>query len=379
MKIAVVSNNYPSSSRPYRGAFVYNFVQEICKNNIDVTVLAPEPAHHYLLNKTKKKDFYGKELAQIFRFPYLSFSNKFSYRDFSAVYWGMKSMALSVRFNTQRFRIKADLVYGHFFYSGLATLELAKKLDVPAVLTIGESRIEDHTKYVSHEFIIQLMSRFSGIVAVSQEIKKILINKYNVPESRIKCIPNASDSSLFYPRDRIAMRIKHGLPLDSFIVIFVGHFNEWKGVHRLIGALNLIDNVYGIFLGSGSPLGSNNKILLAKAVANNQVPEYLSAANLFVLPSRNEGSCNAISEALACGLPVVSSDVPAIREQLDEDVSLLTDPLSEESIASAIQTLLKDKPLYDKMCVAALKKAQSYSLRNKTKEMIGYFDEIIRR
>lgn len=376
MKIVVISTNYPSASRPHLGTFVYRFVQELCRNNLDVTVIAPE-AIHYLFKRRANAN-YGNELAKVYRPSYLSFSNKISYQGLSAVRWGMKSMALSVRLCAQRFGIKADLVYGHFFPTGLATLELAKRWDVPSVLTIGESRIADAATSMSSEFVTKQMNDFKGIVAVSKEIKSVLMEKYSIPEDRIRHIPNAPDSRMFFPRDRYAMRLKYGLPLDRFIVAYVGHFNDWKGAHRLIAALNQTAHVYGVFLGSGDQLDVNEKILLAKAVPNYQVPEYLSAANLFVLPTRNEGSCNAISEALACGLPVISSDVPAIREQLDESVSILIDPLSEKSIASAIRRLSNDKELYDRMSVAALKKAQSYTLKHRAKEMIRYFDDILR-
>lgn len=375
MKVAIISTNYPSASRPHRGIFVYRFVQELCRNNLDVTVIAPEAIHH--LFKDRENADYGIELAKVYRPPYLSFSNKISYRGLSAVRWGMKSMALSVKLCAFRYGIKADFVYGHFFSSGLATLGLANRLNVSAVLTIGESRIGDAATYTSLEFVIRQMNRFKGIVAVSKEIQNVLMEKYNIPKNRIRRIPNAPDSRIFFPYDRNAMRLKYGLPLDRFIVIYVGHFNEWKGAHRLIKALNQTANVYGIFLGFGEQLAINDKILLAKAVPNYQVPEYLSAANLFVLPTRNEGSCNAISEALACGLPVISSDVPAIREQLDESVSILIDPQNERSIASAIQRLSNDAQLYEKMSESALDRAQRYTLQHRTKQMICYFNEIL--
>src|SRR5699024_5133340 len=124
-------------------------------------------------------------------------------------------------------------------------------------------------------------------------------------------------------------RDKYNLPQDAFIVAFTGHFIERKGPLRLLQAIEGIapeKNVAGIFIGSGEQEPSSKKVLFKGRLTHAEVPEMLSAADVFALPTLNEGSCNAIAEAMACGLPIISSDIEAIREQVTEENAVMVNP-----------------------------------------------------
>ena len=80
---------------------------------------------------------------------------------------------------------------------------------------------------------------------------------------------------------------------------------------------------------------------------NEYLPVWLNAADVFVLPTTAEGSCNAISEAIFCGLPVISSDIPEIREQVPTGKAILINPLDIQAMADAIREV-KSNPQYIK-------------------------------
>src|SRR5699024_7768166 len=141
-------------------------------------------------------------------------------------------------------------------------------------------------------------------------------------EDKIKVIPNGFRPERFYPRSKIESREKFGLPKDKFIVAFVGSFDHRKGSRRLDEAVDQLDSVYSIYAGKGEMPPQSTKCLYQNTVNNEDLPYFYSAADAFVLPTLNEGCCNAIIEAMACGLPIVSSNRPFNDDILDESCSI---------------------------------------------------------
>ena len=107
------------------------------------------------------------------------------------------------------------------------------------------------------------------------------------------------------------------------------------------------------------------------------MPVYLNAADVFVLPTLHEGCCNAIIEAMACGLPIISSDRAFNYDILDEKNSILIDPLSINDISTSIKTLMKDSDLRKSMSDASLVKAKSLSIRNRAIRILQFMENII--
>ena len=108
-----------------------------------------------------------------------------------------------------------------------------------------------------------------------------------------------------------------------------------------------------------------------------EISKYLNAADVFVLPTLHEGCCNAIIEAMACGLPIISSNKSFNWDILDESNSLLIDPLNENEIFEAIKTLKVNKNQRMKLSQGALNKAKSLRIEERAKNILCFMEQKI--
>ena len=264
-----------------------------------------------------------------------------------------------------------SLFYGHFLYpSAKAAIRFSEKYHVPCVAAVGESNPNNQLRTKS--FINKPSKDFQGIdgfVAVSRDNARFCVQKLGIPAERIEVLPNSVDFNLFYPRNQEEMREKYHLPQDKFIVAFTGHFIERKGPDRVLKAVEGLDNIGVIFMGEGKISLEGKQVLFKGAVEHHKVPELLSAADIFVLPTLAEGSCNAIIEAMACGLPVVSSKGSYNEGILNDNVAILVDPLNIKEIRSAIIQLSKNQKRVEIMSHRALSYSKSFDLKERARKI----------
>ena len=203
----------------------------------------------------------------------------------------------------------------------------------------------------------------------------MLVDEKITSIEKIITIPNAVDLSIFYKRDKRAVREKLGFPQDSTIGIFVGHFIDRKGPLRVEQATRDIPNLRMVYIGSGAQEPQGENIIFKGSVEHENLPEYLSAADFFILPTLAEGCCNAIIEAMACGLPIVSSDMAFNYDILDRNMALLVDPQSIDELANAVIVLMKDNDLREEMSRAAELKAKNFDIEIRAKKIIDYMEK----
>ena len=101
----------------------------------------------------------------------------------------------------------------------------------------------------------------------------------------------------------------------------------------------------------------------------------MNAADIFVLPTVAEGCCNAIVEAMACGLPVVSSDLPFNDDILNETNSIRIDPTNINQIAEAIKILKESIEMRQRLSAGALKTAEHLSVHNRAVRILAFINE----
>ena len=370
MKILVVSNNYPSEIAPTYGVFVYNLVQKFVELGHEVEVIATvNKLQSKKTNVVKTK--YGKERAKIHYSKAISISNKWIF-GFNTHLIGEYFSVNAVRKTVNDNNIEFDVVYAHFLVNGIVAVKALYGFGKPIFVAEGELKnINLRKKYYKDSKYASLVSKIDGFIAVSPQIKENLIH-VGIDENKIIIKPNAIDPTKFYPRDKKEMRLKYNLPLNMRIIVFVGRFVHDKGPTRVLEAISKLNDVGVIFIGQGNQSLNSDKILFKGKVPTDLVPEYLSAADIFVLPTLHEGSCNAIIEAMACGLPIVSSNIPEIQFQCDPNSSILVDPMDEQKIREAITLILGDDNKRKQMSMNAITYAKKFEITNRAKDILNF-------
>lgn len=374
-RMLVVPSLYPSPDRIRHGAFVYELVQELCRVGIKVDVVAPRSIWERLRHR-KHQGSYGTEAANVYRPTFVSYSSKAITSSFSTQRMSLRARCASAT-RVAKTLERPDIVYAHFLTSGVAGLNIAHYHGVPCVVALGEANLLQCTmRHHSLPSVRKWLSMFDGIIVVSQELHWYCSDVLGIDDRRILYSPNGVHLDVFKPRDKTAMRRKYGLPIEEFIIGFVGNFNEHKGVTRVVEAIKPYPQIKAICLGDGDLRPTGEQICFAGTVSHSTVAELLSAADIFVLPTRGEGSSNAVLEALATGLPVVSSDIPSIREQVGKDSGVLINPEDVEAIGRAVYTLYTDVELLERLSVNARKRSEGFVLEERVQRLLTWCDGI---
>ena len=370
MNILVITPDYPDRYKVHY-PFVKQLVDEFARQGHICTVIAP-----YSITKNKRfypaKEYDGN--VMVYRPNYLSFSNfkigKFSPSDF----FRRKAIMRANKW----LPVKPDLVYCHFWECAIEAYPFAKANNIPLFVATGESSISNITKL---DKVPSDMNAFvKGVICVSSKNKAESVSLGFTSEDKCLVSPNSVNSALFRTLDKTECRQKLGLPQDAYIVSIVGAFIERKGVLRVADAIKQIkgEPVYSCFIGRGPQNPDCENILYKGGLRHEEIPVYLNASDVFVLPTLAEGCCNAIVEAMSCGLPVISSNLPFNWDVLDASNSIMVDPKDVDAIAKAIEKLRDDRQLRDKMAASSLDKAQSLTIDQRAKSVLDFIQSKIK-
>jgi teichuronic acid biosynthesis glycosyltransferase TuaC len=362
--IVVISSDYPSRAFPGYGAFVYNLMQELGKEH-HVTVISPYKVHHFL---KKKQTTYGEEECKVLRPLYFSLSNKnFLMINFGKI--GSYFYRKSIERVLNKLPDKPDIIYTHFLSNAIPVLSYANENNVPLVIASGESTYNFWPK-ITETIKSELKKKVDHLICLSNKNKEQLI-KLGFDVSKMSVVPNAVNYSLFKPLDKIACKEKLALSKDKFIIGFIGHFIYRKGPNRIIEAIESLHDtdIQLVCVGSQGILKPNKFTQEIDPVPNYKLPEIFNAFDVFVLPTLNEGHCNVIEEAKACGIPIISSKGTSVEEQMDDTIGMLVAPLKIDEIANAIYTLKIDEKLRLKMIDNLTNRRGEYSLQERASKI----------
>jgi teichuronic acid biosynthesis glycosyltransferase TuaC len=362
--VVVVCQGYPNKAQPDNSPFVHQFAVALARQGHHCSVICPTSwleRRYGVLPAREEMEQTENAPIQVLRPRYLSFSARQigPYNTARLTYGCSGAAALRT---IQTLTPKPDVVYGHFLYpSGRAAVLAGAQLGCAGVVGVGEGTFWT-VKPVGFDRARRDFAAATGMIAVSSVIRQELIRKLRLPPDRVPVFPNGVDLNLFHPRGRSAMCRKYGLREDRFNIVFVGDFGHDKGVRRLMAAARGLPNVALILAGRGRLPEPSAEVVFQQPVPHRAIPELLGAADLFVLPTTIEGSCNAVIEAMACGLPVVTSNGPCMDDLLTEEVALRVDPLDVAALRNAIQKLMANPILRVAMTAASPKRARLFDI-----------------
>lgn len=381
MKICFITDRYPTKDYPVN-TFLDNLICEMADQGVDCTVIAP---YRPLIDKLKKKNyqttFYrervtpGGNIIKIYNPAFFWISNKvIGGTNLAKI--GLIIFTNCVDSVIQEQQLVFDAVYGHFIMpSGFAAAEIGKKYDKPAFFAYGESSFGMVGDFFTDADIRHRLRSIAGVVAVSSKNRDELLEHGVVDAAKIRVFPNAIDNNSFRVMDKYATRQKLGIGHNDFVVAFVGHFIHRKGSKRVSAALERFADVKSIFIGAGPDEPTCSNIIHKGRLPHDKIPEYLNAADVFVLPTLAEGCCNAIVEAMACGLPVISSNLAFNDDILDATNSIRIDPMSIDEIASAIRILKDDALKRKEMASASIALAANLTIDKRASRIVSFIEE----
>ena len=290
-----------------------------------------------------------------------------------------------------------DAVHVHLPFAAnvLATVApwLRSKLVYTAHIGETESRVVDAR--VSPD--VYLARRAARTIVLNPEMQRAFESR-GVPADRLTVIPNGVDVARF--RQSVEDRRRHveaeyGLD-DTRVVLFVGTVTPRKGVKDLIRAAGQVlpdrdEDVRLVVVGKSDmepeytesvrsaveELGIEQHVLFTGFVPDEQIPAFYDLAEVFVLPSYEEGSSIAVTEAIASGTPTVGARISGIEQQLvDGEHGLLVEPGDVEGLAEALGTLLDDEERLGAMARAMGERAEELSWPRITNRIIDVYEGI---
>jgi glycosyltransferase involved in cell wall biosynthesis len=225
---------------------------------------------------------------------------------------------------------KPDVLDAHFVWpDGVGVSIIAKELGIPYVITLRGKLFECMKEPSQIRQCAEALKGAAAVISVSGGLAEAAID-LGVNPANIFVIPNGVDARNFNIKDQTECRRKLGLPFDKRLLVTVAHLGHRKGHHEVIQALaGLPEDITLVLVGGAAQDGTSEtimdmaksfgvekRVILAGPQPYEKVALYFSAADASVLASYREGCPNAVLESLACGTPVVATDVGAVKDIL---------------------------------------------------------------
>ncbi len=225
---------------------------------------------------------------------------------------------------------KPDVLDAHFVWpDGVGVALLAREFGIPYTITL-RGKIYECLKVPSQtRQCAEALQGAAAVISVSSKMAEEAL-KLGVTQDRLKVIVNGVDKTLFFPQNKKECRNLLGLPEKGRLLLTVAHLGHRKGHYEVIQALaGLPDDIRLVIVGGSAQGGSPEKLQEAARDAGiadrlilpgrqlyDKIPIYYNAADASVLASYREGCPNAVLESLACGTPVLATDVGAVADIL---------------------------------------------------------------
>jgi len=313
---------------------------------------------------------------------------------------------------TQLKNLRYDLIHSHYWMSGIAAGELKKRWDVPVVhmfhtLGVMKQRVARNAEEVEGNYRLEgereVLSMAERIVAATQAEMAQLLWLYQADTSKIVIIPPGVDTSHFYPIPEDEAKEFIGIPPCDRMLLYVGRIEQLKGIDTVMEAIALMkpkDSRVCLTVIGGDPeqeysdannemarlhdlredIGLNDLVTFLGKRGQDTLPYYYSAADVVVMPSFYESFGMVALEAMACGTPVVASQVGGLAFLVRDGETGFTVPVDDpQALAARLTDLLENPELQYDMSQRAVKFSKDYSWDVIAEKIVAQYREVIRK
>ena len=358
MKIVTFGTLYPDSTRPHHGVFVEHRLLHLLKlGGIEARVVAPVPWFPL------KSPVFG-EYASFAAVPEREVRSgvEVSHPRFVTIpkigmSWQPRALAAAGESALRKLAAQGfdcDLIDAQYFYpDGVAAIRLGAKLGKPVVITARGTDVNLIPQYPGPRRMIQdAASRAAGIVTVCAALKDALV-ELGVAADRVTVLRNGVDLDAFRPVDRAEARRALGFARPTLLT--VGHLIPRKGVDIAIRALANLPDCDLAIVGAGpeeaslralaSSSGVADRVRFAGRIPQSDLKTWYTAADALVLASDREGWANVLLESMACGTPVIATNVWGNPEVVTApEAGVLMRARTPEALVEAASALLASPP-----------------------------------
>ncbi len=250
-----------------------------------------------------------------------------------------------------------DVIDAHYLYpDGVAAVMLGRRFGLPVVMTARGSDVTQLPDYRAPRRMIRwAMAGADAMISVSAGLKQAMV-ALGAEEARVTVLRNGVDLAMFRPPADAAARAatRAALGLGGPTLLSVGHLIARKGHHHVIEALAALPGWALLIVGEGperaglealaARLGVAGRVRFMGAHPHDALARFYGAADLLVLASSREGWANVLLEAMACGTPVVASDIPGNPEVVRRREAGLIVERTPEGIAAGVRALWAELP-----------------------------------
>jgi len=375
LNITLLTTSFPRYEGDFAGHFVYQYAQQLDCLGCKVKVLAPQDSERALPGEwcNVKVEYFQYFLPQNFQTLAYGAGMISRIKQNPLRLLLIPFFLASFFFTALKAGKASDVLQAYWLPAGLVALGVQRFTRVPVAINLWGSDFL-FLQIPGFSFICsKLLRRADAIICESDHFKDRL-QQFGVPGDKISVLANGIDLKNFKIRDKPSARRQLDLPENRTIILTVGGMSPVKGQRYLIEAIPEIiakdPNVQFIFVGDGEMRNKleslvsagklNPYVLFAGMQKASQIPLWLNAADILVLPSLSEGNPNVLLEAMASGLAVVASSVGGIPHMIrDGREGLLVPPKSPQALAGKIIPLIRDKALREKLGQNGLKTARA--------------------
>src|SRR4030095_5730730 len=218
---------------------------------------------------------------------------------------------------------------------------------------------EPDRSWFIRKLVKKVLNQSDHVQCDAEFVKQKIINDFRLPAEKITVFPWGIDLSLFAINDKQASRKKLNIDKEKFVLIYNRHLEPVYGVNYLLEAFKNFsedkDDVMLLVLSEGS---KKNEVLqfitenrmelnvrMLGRVINNELPDFLNAADVYVSPALSDGTSLSLLEAMACGTGLVVTDVPAIKEWVNDENGIMVKKGNPEELANALEKYYTNRDL----------------------------------